>query len=365
VQALLDLTAEGPAFGSTPGPTAEALAARKLSFLFGMSTFRGNAAVNADGNVVFASGGLGCVYSKKFHGMAFHGGHLSGKGTPAPNVTCLAMAPSACFGGAAATGDAAGGVCLWDACTGSARGTLPALHGAGGVVALAFSSTERGSLGSFLVSVGGDASNTLAVWQSPSGDWTDCDPSSGGKALVATACCGGPKQRPLFAAWSSCSPQPATEARSSECFDFVTGGFGGAPTFWSLTAGNASGVSGTFSPGLAPEEVTTCAVGCGAVSGPVAKKGTGKPFPARVPVTVVGGASGRVLVFTGTVCSKACQGSHGSAVTDLKACRLDVSPKAANASGLDGGRVGVVSCGLDGVVKVRPDGMRSIHKQGP
>jgi hypothetical protein len=49
---------------------------------------------------------------------------------------------------------------------------------------------------------------------------------------------------------------------------------------------------------------------------------------------------------------RASQGSHGSAVTDLKRVRLDVSASAPGPSGLARGRAGVVSCGLDGLVKV-------------
>jgi WD40 repeat protein len=345
----------------------------------GHATFRGNLCVNADGAAVYAAGGLGLVYRRNGHDQLVFGGHATA--APCASITCLASGSAERrFGACAASGDAAGRVCVWDACTAALRGCLPlGFYRGGPVAALALTSASRAEArGHLLVTVGGAASQgLLGLWASAAGDWTD--------PALLSATQAGPGLT-YFCCWSESAPPPfdAPGARKHD-WDFATGGddwgaatsdSGSAPQFWSVAAGMPSAVKGTYAEGLAPERCITCGVGCGSVSGGgggrdssssaspkaaagvLASDGTALAA-ARLPLLACGGASGRLLLWVGTECASAVR-AHASAVTDVRLIAdLDVKPSALSvrAAGslsatADPGRAGVVSGGLDGMVKV-------------
>jgi WD40 repeat protein len=289
------LAAEAPAAAAVAPRAAEA------SFVHGLSTFSGNVAYNADGAAVFAAGSLGVLYQKRQHAQLLFGDH----GDAAVRV--FAASPS---GALVATGDASGAILVWDACTAEpVAGSKPfaRCHSAA-VTALAFSGD-----GKSLVSVGGDAQHSVALWTSPRGDWTD-------PTLVSAQ---GSGTAPVYCAAWKAAPAPGLK---SVAYDFVTGG-GAGLSFWSIGgAGNLVPVLGRLGASGAAPDTITCAVAVGSQ-------------------WVAGGASGTVTVWEGNAVVKVVAAAHGTSgatdaptpVTDLR-----VTP----------GGTGCVSGGADGFVKV-------------
>jgi WD40 repeat protein len=352
-EVVVSLAAKPPQFTSNAQPPDLA----KLSFVQGLSTLRGGAFVNADGHVLHCAGSLGVVYVKKRHAQLVFSGHHdnldhNGNGGGAPIVRVLACQADVGFrfGACAASGDASGGVCVWDACTAASRSSLPqGLHTGSEISALGFSNSSH-RLGSFLVSVGSDQRHTLGVWQSPKQDWTD-------PVLVCSAQVGGGLVS--FCAWAASSGSAHSGGRKGraapqEQYDFCVGGAAkgkgsssnsSGVQFWSLSCGNAKCVSGTYAEGVVEEDLNVCGVGLG--KSPAEGMG-------HLQLMATGGASGRILLWEGTTCVRVSAKAHASAVTDLKVAPLDVSPRKPKdaAPGRYKGRMGLVSGGLDGVVKV-------------
>ena len=380
------VTFDLPPVLATAATAANGGLASQLKFVAGHDTFSGNLCMNADGASVYAAGGLGVVYQKNGHDQLLFGGHTSLTGA---TITSLARGGSErLFGACVASGDALGGVCVWDASTATLRSALPSTFYRGeSVAALALSSASRGDVrGHFLVTVGNAASQgLLGLWGSAAGDWSD-------PSLISTTHVG--PGLTTFCCWSESWPQAVEAAGAAQYdWDFATGGDdynaanseeGSAPQFWSVVAGMAMAIRGTYAPGLAPERCLTCGVGCGSISGgdlvvssssgSKSSKSSGSSgdaasgvelAPARLPLLACGGASGRLLLWVGTQCSKAVR-AHGSAVTDVRLVSdLDMKPSAVSlrAAGTLSGpggsranssnaRAGVVSGGLDGMVKV-------------
>ena len=206
--------------------------------------------------------------------------------------------------------DASGAILVWDACTAEpVAGSKPfaRCHSAA-VTALAFSGD-----GKSLVSVGGDAQHSVALWTSPRGDWTD-------PTLVSAQ---GSGTAPVYCAAWKAAPAPGLK---SVAYDFVTGG-GAGLSFWSIGgAGNLVPVQGRLGASGAAPDTITCAVAVGSQ-------------------WVAGGASGTVTVWEGNAVVKVVAAAHGTSgatdaptpVTDLR-----VTP----------GGTGCVSGGADGFVKV-------------
>ena len=157
-------------------------------------------------------------------------------------------------GALVATGDASGAILVWDACTAEpVAGSKPfaRCHSAA-VTALAFSGD-----GKSLVSVGGDAQHSVALWTSPRGNWTDPTLVSAQGSGTAPVSC---------AAWKA-APAPGLK---SVAYDFVTGG-GQASASGPLGARATSCRSRAgWGVGAAPDTIT-CAVAVGASGWPVAR----------------------------------------------------------------------------------------------
>jgi WD40 repeat protein/Ca2+-binding EF-hand superfamily protein len=370
---LLDL------FSKAPSQVTKLYNQQAPSFVFGISTFRGNMFVNGDGNPLYCAGGLGVVYQRKIHSQLFMRAHSSGKpkgkGYPQPSETGgLIRVMKYCAGGGTGSrnniccsGDALGDVVVWDSSTGTERCTLPrGLHAQSEIAALAICGSSGGSnKGGLLVTVGNDSKSMMGVWESPSGSWNK------DVVLVASASASSASNgKVLFACFAEGAPFLPSE-KDKTLYTYATGGQDGVQ-FWSISCGNITSDRGKFVD-VEPENTCTCAVSISLPQPPPMPKPqvarmTGKLSASGAmesqllldegeeevtkpdPLMIVGGASGRLMLWEGTKCSKVFK-AHNSAVTDVRTVKLDVSPLATGSESYYG-RVGVVSSSLDGTVKV-------------
>mmetsp|Transcript_8960 Transcript_8960/g.10754 ORF Transcript_8960/g.10754 Transcript_8960/m.10754 type:complete len:2660 (-) Transcript_8960:39-8018(-) len=351
------------------------------SFIFGVSTFRGNMYINGDGNPLYCAGGVGIIYQRKIHSQLFCRIHSTpkpkGKGYLFPSETggmirVLKYCEPATGGGGnssgqnniCCSGDALGDVVIWDSSTGAVRCVLPrGLHAQSEINTLAICGGSGNGRGGLLVTIGDDKKSMMGVWESPSGSWNN------DVVLIASSSSSNSStSKTMFVCFAEGAPFLPSE-KDKVLYTYATGGKDGVQ-FWSIRCGNISSEKGKFID-VEPEDTCTCAV---SISLPQQPQSPSSP-PQIAKMTsennlllventendsnkmkeslmIVGGASGRIMLWEGTTCNKIIK-AHDSAVTDIRTVKLDVSPLAVpSPQSLYFGRVGIVSGSLDGTVKV-------------
>jgi microtubule-associated protein-like 6 len=121
---------------------------------------------NSNGDILYPTSKYVCVYSKKRNTQIYYEGHTE-------EVSVVAVSDDKRIA-ASAESSKRPEIHVWDACTCQQLLVLPTLHRSG-VASIRFSADRLK-----LVSVGKDNDHSLAVWETPSGDWTD------GKILAST-----------------------------------------------------------------------------------------------------------------------------------------------------------------------------------
>ena len=120
---------------------------------------RNSVRFNCTGNIVYPIAKLVAVYDKKMNQQLFYEGHEFDIST-----VCVSK-----DGQLAASAERSNRpqIHIWHACTCQLLVKLPVLHRTG-VVSMQFSEDRK-----FLVSVGCDQDKSVALWQSPSGEWSN------------------------------------------------------------------------------------------------------------------------------------------------------------------------------------------------
>jgi microtubule-associated protein-like 6 len=161
----------------------------ELEYIYGLRSDDVRQAIryNANGDVVFFTSSLGVIFSKLEHQQAFYEGHES-------SITSLALSHD---GLVCATGEVGKNprIHLWDATTTLPLSTLGNCHQKG-ISHLAFSPSKH-----YLVSVGRDRTNAIAVHFSPSSLWTDAftvSSMSSGPGPILSILFSGNSDFPLF-----------------------------------------------------------------------------------------------------------------------------------------------------------------------
>lgn len=135
--------------------------ALEKSHVFGFEgqTTRQSVRFNMEGAVIYPASRYVCVYNKKKNQQTFYEGHELG-------ISCVGVSRD---GKLAASTEKTSRVSIhiWDACTTQIICVLPVLHRRG-VITLQFSNDNK-----FLTSVGSDGDHSVALWESPSGEWAD------------------------------------------------------------------------------------------------------------------------------------------------------------------------------------------------
>ena len=133
----------------------------EMGHIFGLqsSDTRGSVRYNAAGDIVFPASRYVCVYNKKKNSQIFYEGH----NVEMSNV-CVSEDGRLC---ASVERCNRPQIHIWDAQTTMIITKLPVLHRRG-VVHMCFSPDRKK-----LLSVGQDQDHSIALWESPSGDWLD------------------------------------------------------------------------------------------------------------------------------------------------------------------------------------------------
>ena len=152
---------------------------------------RASVKFNSSGDFIFPTSKYVCVFNKKKNSQIFYEGHglhpspssgvssmntapdsvavslLTGDVESDAEVCCVATSRDGSLV-ASATRSKRPNIHIWDAISCVVLTVLPLLHRRG-VIALEFSNNDHKQL----VSVGMDQEHSLAVWESPTGNWTD------------------------------------------------------------------------------------------------------------------------------------------------------------------------------------------------
>ena len=131
------------------------------SHVFGFQgqTTRQSVRFNMDGAVLYPASRYVCVYDKKKNQQSFYEGHEVG--------VCAVGVSRDLKLAASAEKTARPRIHIWDAVTTQVICVLPVLHRKG-VISLNFSKDNR-----YLVSLGTDGDHSVALWESPSREWSD------------------------------------------------------------------------------------------------------------------------------------------------------------------------------------------------
>lgn len=133
----------------------------ELSHVFGLQAdnTRNSIRYNVRGDAIYPASRYVCVYNKKSNTQLYYMGHDK-------SISCVGVSVD---GKIAASAAKCGRpqIHVWDASTCEILAVLPLLHRRG-VASIQFSSDRKK-----IISVGQDPEHTVAVWESPSGEWFD------------------------------------------------------------------------------------------------------------------------------------------------------------------------------------------------
>ncbi|CAM9415834.1 unnamed protein product, partial [Ectocarpus fasciculatus] len=323
------LAAAAPA--SEPSPPA-GIASVDLEFAHGYNSSgmaRNNLGFSNSDRVILPCASVGVVYDKASHSQVLFAGHCG-------RVSSLAVSPCGRFVATGQEGKNASAM-IWDPATGHRTCVLPAsLFGA--VRRLSFSPD-----GSMLCGTGADRDNSLCVWSSASGTWTD-----GARVALGQ----GPRRPAMFVAWTAAAGGKQEE--SSSPYQVMTGGQNYV-VFWTLrpnlssrlgsvggscpSADDATATAAESSPEAerapasnetvseatkpsvfssaekAMAETFTCGVAIGyggGKAGSASAGGGGEGAAGVVVAAVTGTASGAIAVWENFECVKMVLGVHGA-----------------------------------------------------
>jgi microtubule-associated protein-like 6 len=129
--------------------------------IFGVQsqTTRASIRFNSNGEVIYPASRYICVYNKKKNSQIFYEGH----GT---DISCIGVSSDGKLAASAERSNRPN-IHVWDASTCEVIIVLQVLHRRG-VASIQFSRNNK-----FLISVGQDQDHTIALWESPSGEWSD------------------------------------------------------------------------------------------------------------------------------------------------------------------------------------------------
>jgi microtubule-associated protein-like 6 len=120
---------------------------------------RSSARFNIDGDIISPASKYVCLYNKKKNQQIYYEGHSN-------EISCVAVSKDGKLAASAEKSNRPT-IHIWDAVTCELISILPMLHRRG-VASIQFSGDRKR-----IVSVGKDKDHSIAVWQSPSGAWTD------------------------------------------------------------------------------------------------------------------------------------------------------------------------------------------------
>ena len=131
------------------------------SHVYGLqsSSTRGSVHFNFDGDVLFPSSHYVCVYNKKSNAQLFYEGHVK-------EISAVAVSRDGVIAASAERANRPS-IHIWDAKTCQSIIVLSLFHRKA-VSFMQFSADRK-----MMVSVGQDQDHSLALWQSPNGDWAD------------------------------------------------------------------------------------------------------------------------------------------------------------------------------------------------
>lgn len=131
------------------------------SHVFGLQTSNTRASVrlSASGNLIYPASRYVCIYEKKRNQQIFFEGHDG-------EISCITTSKDGLLGASAARSNRPH-IMIWDTNTATLIISLPVIHRRG-VAAMSFSMDRKR-----LVSAGMDRDHSVALWESPTGEWYD------------------------------------------------------------------------------------------------------------------------------------------------------------------------------------------------
>lgn len=147
---------------SNPGPLNDAKPPMRLepSHIFGYhsDSTRNSVRFNCMGNIVYPVSKCVVVFDKKKNEQIYYEEHTN-------DISCVALSKDGQLCASAERTNRPQ-INIWHACTGHVLVKLPVLHRRG-VIHMSFSDDRK-----FLVSVGCDNDHSMALWESPTGEWS-------------------------------------------------------------------------------------------------------------------------------------------------------------------------------------------------
>ncbi len=133
----------------------------EMTHVFGLQSdlTRQSVKFNKVGDILYPASKYVCVYNKKTNTQIYYRGHSA-------EISCIAVSEDGLIVASAERCNRPA-IRIWDSSTCGDIATLPYLHRKG-VVSMQFSPSRK-----LLVSLGQDEDHSIAVWSSPSGQWTD------------------------------------------------------------------------------------------------------------------------------------------------------------------------------------------------